>query len=139
MSNLPYDIAIVSSPYSTSWDDTLIAPHTNNQIALTVIHAIKGKRTQFLKGHLEPVTSLVYRKFHQQIISASKDGSMLVWCPTLTETVEERQQVIPTSSHTTDRQSSYGSGSNSQQSDIRAVRSTSVGFVPPIIHNYLNN
>lgn len=75
---LPYEITIANFSTSAS-DDVLISPNSNNTIALTKIHS-KGKPFLILNGHVDQVTSLVYRSSHQQVVSASKDGLMLVWC-----------------------------------------------------------
>ena len=86
VSNLSYDIVLSSCSNNNHKlrDDIMIAPSYNNSIAVSNIYPHPhGTPTIILKGHLEQVTSIVYRKYYQQIVSASRDGNILVWSPSL--------------------------------------------------------
>ena len=48
-------------------------------IALIPVHSSDGQPVRILKGHLERVTSIVYRRSKHQIVSAGKDGMVFVW------------------------------------------------------------
>lgn len=43
------------------------------------VHSSDGQPMRILRGHLDRVTSVVYRRSHQQLISAGKDGMVFVW------------------------------------------------------------
>jgi WD40 repeat protein len=121
VSNLSYDVVVSSSSGSNkSCHDILITPSYHNSIAVVNIHS-NGKPKVILAGHIEQVTSIVYRKYYQQIISSSKDGNILIWNtkqPSATESNEwEREGAKVAQRH----------------------RPADHNYVPPIIRNYLHS
>jgi DNA excision repair protein ERCC-8 len=48
-------------------------------LLLTPVHTSDGQPMRILRGHLERVTAVVYRRTHQQIISAARDGMIFLW------------------------------------------------------------
>lgn len=97
VSQLPYDIGIAEFSYASS--DVLIVPTIANagstsdgagqggvstsegDLLLIPLHCSDGRPVKVLKGHLDRVAAIVYRKPQQQIISAGKDGMIFVWGP----------------------------------------------------------
>jgi hypothetical protein len=43
------------------------------------VHSSDSQPTRILRGHLDRVTSIVYRRSQQQLISAARDGMVFVW------------------------------------------------------------
>jgi WD40 repeat protein len=48
-------------------------------IVLFPVHSSDSQPTRILRGHLDRVTSIVYRRSQQQLISAARDGMVFVW------------------------------------------------------------
>ena len=93
--SLPYAMEIAECGGSSA-DDLLLLPcdrarnRFNNSalqseaadICMFSLHgSSSGDAVKVLKGHLDIVTACVYRKTLQQVISASKDGLILMWEP----------------------------------------------------------
>ena len=54
-------------------------------VCLHQLQGGKGDAVKVLKGHVDVVTACVFRKPFQQVISASKDGLILLWEPRQTD------------------------------------------------------
>jgi WD40 repeat protein len=48
-------------------------------IVLFPVHSSDSQPARILRGHLDRVTSIVYRRSQQQLISAARDGMVFVW------------------------------------------------------------
>lgn len=100
VSQLPYDIGIAEFSFASS--DVLIVPtgasgggggggalgagtttqSIDGDLLLIPLHGPEGgKSVKVLRGHLDRVTAIAYRKPQQQIVSAGKDGMIFVWSP----------------------------------------------------------
>lgn len=96
VSQLPYDIGIAELSYASA--DILLVPASGNcsvagsnfgvegdvrttegDILMIPAHSQDGQPIRLLKGHLERVTALAYRKPQQQVISAARDGMIFLW------------------------------------------------------------
>jgi len=102
VAQLPYDISVAEMSFASA--DSLLVPASGNcsvpsclselggadgevrtnegDILLIPAHSEDGQPTRLLRGHLQRVTALAYRKPQQQVISAARDGLIFLWAPT---------------------------------------------------------
>lgn len=98
VAQLPYDIGIAELSYASA--DVLLVPASGHcafagscfgvegelrtaegDILMVPAHSHDGQPIRLLKGHLERVTAVAYRKPQQQVISAARDGMIFLWYP----------------------------------------------------------
>lgn len=76
-------------------DTFMVTPHIyDGDIAVTPVYSTTGDPIILLSGHMDKVTSVVYRSATQQVISAAKDNLILVWSPKAPHPVEREDAVL---------------------------------------------
>lgn len=98
VAQLPYDIGVAELSFASA--DILLVPASGNctiagnsfgvegevrttegDILMVPAHSQDGQPIRLLKGHLERVTAITYRKPQQQVVSAARDGMIFLWSP----------------------------------------------------------
>ena len=83
----------IISDFACGGDDILVYPNGDKgEIALVQLHTPTGRPFLKLRGHLNAVTSVIYRRKHCQIVSAGKDGMIYIWDSSLSD--REREEEI---------------------------------------------
>ncbi len=133
-SKLPYDIDIIPGISNAKSDMLLFPSDDDNSVTITDINTTTGTPLHALKGHVGRVQSVAYSKIFNRIVSASKDGLILLWEPASVPAPVAASGSNP-ARHDEDAWSS--------DEDIREVNtvsgSTRRPFVPPIIQRYIDD
>jgi DNA excision repair protein ERCC-8 len=129
-SKLPYDMEIIPGIASAKRDLLLFPSDEDNELTITDVHTTTGTPIHSLKGHVGRVQSVAYSKIFNRIVSASKDGLILLWTP------------APAAA----KDSTRLDDAWSDDEDVveREVVNQEVGaarrvFVPPIIQRYIDD